>query len=254
ALVPTAGGATTREHDARAALREVGDELAVLIEDLCPGGHTHSDARTIRPVLAGAAAVAATAGREAALRAEAREITQIDVGDRDHVAAGPAVAAVRPALGHVLLAPEGQRAVAAAPRLHVDAGAIVEHRALVRVDDCDEAATAARLEGDATVAPGEDRVVAADARARARPETRSALADDDRPRRHTLAVEDLDAEHLWRGVAPVPRRSKSLLVCDLLLLLRRERGEGALALRMRLLVLERRRDLLWGPAACLLCD
>src|SRR6266542_2859518 len=86
------------------------------------------------------------------------------------------------------------------------------------VGDGDEAALAACLECDRAVALREDRVVAPDARAGARPETRAALADDDRPRRHALAVEDLDAEHLRVRVAAVPRRAESLFVSHLAVL------------------------------------
>jgi hypothetical protein len=47
---------------------------------------------------------------------------------RDHdVTAATAVAAVRAAPRHVLLAAEAQAAVAAATRLHLDAGAVREH-------------------------------------------------------------------------------------------------------------------------------
>ena len=80
-------------------------------------------------MLAAAAARAALAGLEPVARAESRQVAQVGVGDEHDVAAGAAVAAVRPALGHVLLAPEAERPVAAAPGLHVDAGAVVEHRA-----------------------------------------------------------------------------------------------------------------------------
>src|SRR5207247_8997959 len=73
------------------------------------------------------------------------------------------------------------------------------------VDDRDEPTLATCPEDDAPVALGEDRVVAAEARAWARAEARPALADDARPRGHALAVEHLDAEHLGRRVAPVPR-------------------------------------------------
>src|SRR4029079_11870147 len=55
--------------------------------------------------------------------------------------------------------------------------------------DGDEAPLAGGLEDHRAIALGEDRVVAADARARARAEARAALAHDDRPRGHALAVE-----------------------------------------------------------------
>ena len=94
--------ATPCEHDAGCPLREVGDELAVLIEDLGSGGHTQLDARAVRPVPAGAAAVTTTAGREPPLRAEARGHGDPRRRPRPRPA-GPAVTAVRPAFGHVLL-------------------------------------------------------------------------------------------------------------------------------------------------------
>ena len=116
------------------------------------------------------------------------EVAEIGVGDEHDVAAAAAVAAVGPALRHVLLAPEAQAAVAAAARQHLDAGAIVEHAQAAEVSalgealraaaprltfavglgDRDEALLAGRAELDRALADGEDRVVTADARARAR--------------------------------------------------------------------------------------
>src|SRR5438067_8001528 len=86
-------------------------------------------------------------------------------------------------------------------------------RRLLLADDADEAALAARPELDAAVARGEDRVVAADAGAVAGAKARAALADEDHPRGHVLAGEDLHAEHLRIRVAAVPRRTESFLVC-----------------------------------------
>src|SRR5205807_1485425 len=85
-------------------------------------------------------------------------------------------------------------------------------RRLVRLDR-DEALFAARAEGDLAVAHREDRVVLADPGSRAGAEARAALAEEDHPRRHVLAGEELHAEHLRLGVAAVPRRAESLLVC-----------------------------------------
>src|SRR4029077_5049355 len=67
-------------------------------------------------------------------------------------------------------------------------------------------------ERDLAVAHREDRVVLADPGARSGAEARAALADEDHPRRHVLAGEELHAEHLRLGVAAVPRRAESLLV------------------------------------------
>jgi hypothetical protein len=64
--------------------------------------------------------------RDPAPALKRREVAELGVGDRDHVAALAAVAAVRAALGNILLATERERAVAAAPGLDVDLGAVAE--------------------------------------------------------------------------------------------------------------------------------
>src|SRR5262245_55300432 len=81
------------------------------------------------------------------------------------------------------------------------------------VRDGDGALLAARRERDAAVARGEDRVVAADAGARAGAKPRAPLPDDDHPGLDLLAVEELHAQPLRLGVAPVLRGSETLLVC-----------------------------------------
>ena len=92
-----------------------------------PDRHGEDDVVAVGAVLARAAAVAAAPRVEDRLRAEGREIAQIGVGDEDDVAAAAAVAPVRPALRHELLAAEAEAAVAAAARLDANADAIVEH-------------------------------------------------------------------------------------------------------------------------------
>src|SRR5689334_22348127 len=99
------------------------------------------------------------------------------------------------------------------------------------VGDYDGAALAARLEDELAVALGEDRVVLADPGAGAGAEARAALADDDRPGRHGLAVEHLDAETLGVRVAAVPGGTESFLVSHLAVLLRRGRLAGRRLLR-----------------------
>ena len=79
---------------------------------------------------AGGNVVLAAAGAIASPALERAQVAQIGIGDEDDIAAGPAVTAVGPALGDVLLAPEAERAVAAAPGLDPDARAIVEHDAI----------------------------------------------------------------------------------------------------------------------------
>src|SRR5207248_5080080 len=125
---------------------------------------------------------------------------------------------------------------------------------LLLLDDGDEAAVAARSERDLAGALREDRVVLADAGAVARTEARTALADEDHPRRHVLSGEELHAEHLRIRVATVARRAESLLMCHLVLLLRKrrlERSNRTLALRILLLVLERCLEIRAAPLGCL---
>src|SRR5205814_755981 len=107
--------------------REIGDKPALGVQHLRAHGRAQHDVGSRCTVASGASARAALARLEALFRPEAREVPQVWVGHEHDVAAGAAVTAVRAALGNVLLAPEAERAVAAAPRLHVDAGAIREH-------------------------------------------------------------------------------------------------------------------------------
>jgi hypothetical protein len=144
--VAPAALAAAREHGSRAGCREVGDQLLLLVENLRPHGHAQLDIRAGRPVPAVAASRAALAPLEPLLRPERRQVAQVGVCDQHDVAAGPAVAAVRPALGHVLLAPKAERSVPASPGLHVNAGPVVEHAS---VRDGDEAAIARGIACDA---------------------------------------------------------------------------------------------------------
>src|SRR5687767_2610241 len=120
------------------------------------------------------------------------------------------------------------------------------------LDDRNRALLAARPERRPTVPLGEDRVVAADAGAVTGAEAGAALANEDHPGLHGLAVEDLHAEHLRVRVATVPRRPETFLVCHLVLLLRRERRlerrDRALARRVRTFELERRLEHRPAPA------
>src|SRR5262249_59248257 len=69
--------------------------------------------------------VSAAFGAEPSPRAGRRQVAKCPVGLDGDVAAASAVAAVRPALGHELLAAEAQRAVAAATRADPDASLVV---------------------------------------------------------------------------------------------------------------------------------
>jgi hypothetical protein len=73
-----------------------------------------------------ALAVAPAFAAEVTLTLKEGEIAQVGVCHEGDVAALPAVAAVRPALGDVLLAAKADRAVAAATALDRDAGLVVE--------------------------------------------------------------------------------------------------------------------------------
>src|SRR5205085_10533951 len=259
ALVATTGLSTTSDDDARAWRRQIGDQLLVLVEDLRADGNADLGRLARGAVLERAAPRLTAAGLERLARAERREVAEIRVGDEHDVAAGAPVTAVGPPFRHVLLAPEVQAAVAAATRLNADAGAVMEHRSLLGGVDFDEALLAALAERDRAGSRREDRVVAADAGSRTGTELRSALADDDHPGLHVLAGEDLHAEHLRLGVAPVARRAEPFLVCHLVLLLLRfdrglERGDRALAVRVRAFVLERRFQLFPFPPLRFLAD
>src|SRR5205814_374187 len=91
------------------------------------GGHVHHEIRAIATgaVVArtGTTAFGAVSGPFAAVEKRAH----VGVHLQHDAAALAAVAAVGPALGHVLLAPEADAPVAAASRLHVDLRLIVEH-------------------------------------------------------------------------------------------------------------------------------
>ncbi len=123
-----------------AGLGEVDDERAVGdVVDLRPDGHPDLDVAAVGAVLARAAAVAPALRLEDRLRPEGRKIAQVGVGYEHDAAAAPTVAAVGAAPGDVLLAAEAEAAVAAASRLHADAGAIVEQRSVAspRIARCD---------------------------------------------------------------------------------------------------------------------
>jgi hypothetical protein len=105
---------------------EIREQVLGLVEDLGAHGDGELDRVSRRTVLRLAPTVTAALTLEAALALEVREVTEVGVRKEDDVAAVAAVAAVRAALRHVLLAAEAERAVAAATASHLDAGAIVE--------------------------------------------------------------------------------------------------------------------------------
>ena len=108
-------------------MNEVGQKAAVLVQLLRPDGHAELDVVAVRPPLVRALAVPAALRLEAAAPVEEAEVAQVGVGHEDDVAAVAAVAAVGAALRHVLLTPEREGAVAAAPAFDADPRAVVEH-------------------------------------------------------------------------------------------------------------------------------
>ena len=126
ARVAATSAAALRDDEPRIRRGQVGDEPPVGVEHLRAERHTDLRVLTVGSVLPAPAAAPALAGAHPPDAPERREIAERRVGHDEHVAAAPSVAAVRPALRHVLLAPEAERAVAAASRLDVDLRAIVE--------------------------------------------------------------------------------------------------------------------------------
>ena len=114
------------DHDARAGMREVAHERAVLGEHLRADGHGHLERRPVAAALV--RALAGLAGRRADVRVvpQRRQVAQVGVGVQDDVAAATAVAAGRAAARDELLPPERDRPVAATSGFDVDRGAVRE--------------------------------------------------------------------------------------------------------------------------------
>ena len=81
-------------------------------------------------------------------------------------------------------------------------------RSACKSQDADPSA----VEMDGSLGQGEEGVVPSASDVVAGAELRSALADDDTARRHVLAAEDLDAEILGVGIAPVAGGTLSLFM------------------------------------------
>ena len=87
------------------------------VEDLRAERHVHDRVLAAAAGRAPALAVHAALAAQVPPEAEGREVAHVGIGEQHDVAAVAAVAAVGAALGHELLAPEGDAAVAAAPGL-----------------------------------------------------------------------------------------------------------------------------------------
>src|SRR5262249_6776187 len=94
---------------------------------LRPRRHEHHERVTVGAVAQGALPVPTAVGPIMAAATEGLQVAQRVVAAQHDVATAAAVAAVRPALGHVGLAPERQRPVAAAPGPDLDVRTIRKH-------------------------------------------------------------------------------------------------------------------------------
>ncbi len=127
APVAAPAAAAARDHDTRLGVREIGDRhLAVRVEHLRAERDVDDRVLAATAGLAPALAVHAALAAQMPAEAEGREVAHVRIGQQHDIAAVAAVAAVRAALGHELLAPEGDAAVTAATGLHHDGRAIVE--------------------------------------------------------------------------------------------------------------------------------
>ena len=128
AAITAPARASAADDSAGAGMGEIGDEMSFGVEDLRADGDAQHGVFTVRAVLPRAPARAPTTRRVLPPRPERRQVAEVGIGDEHDVPAVPAVTAVRPTSGHVLLTPEAERAVSPTPCDRGDAGAIVEHR------------------------------------------------------------------------------------------------------------------------------
>ena len=126
--VAASARAAAADDRTRAGMGEVGDEMTLAVEHLRAHGDTQLHVVAVRAVLPRAASRPTTPCGVLPPGAKRRQVAQIRIGDEDDVASRAAVAAVRTAARHVLLAPEAERAVSTTPGDRDDAGAVVEHR------------------------------------------------------------------------------------------------------------------------------
>ena len=131
-LVAAPAGAAGGDRDLLAGAHEV-VARAVPLGDLGAGRHAHDHRRAVGAVALGALAVAAAVGPVVGAALEGLQVAQRVVAAQHDVAAAAAVAAVGAALGDVRLAAEGEAAVAAPARAHLDACPVGEHQAFVAV-------------------------------------------------------------------------------------------------------------------------
>jgi hypothetical protein len=122
--------AAPRSDEPRVFRGEVGDKPVVRVEELRADRDADLGVLSVRTVLLAAATVAASPRLDVLDPPEGGQVTEARIDDHDDVAAAPAVAAVRPALGDVLLPAKAQASVAATACLGMDVRPVVEHREL----------------------------------------------------------------------------------------------------------------------------
>ena len=125
--VAAPAAAAARHNRAIARVQQLPAVAALDVLDDRAGRHADLERVGRRAVAVGALAVPAALRLEVGAAPEAGQVAQRGVHHDRDVAAAAAVAAVRTALRHVRLAPEGNDAVPAGASLHVDARPVVEH-------------------------------------------------------------------------------------------------------------------------------
>src|SRR5205085_1923410 len=128
AFVSATARAAFCDDDARAGMREIRDDPLFLVEHLRPHRDAQHRVVAVRAVRERAASGTAAAGAELLVWLQTGEVATPRVCLEHDVAARSTVAAVRPALRDVLLAPEMDRPVAAATGDHCQSGTVMEHR------------------------------------------------------------------------------------------------------------------------------
>ena len=198
---------------ARARMREVGDQLALVVEDLRPDRNVELDVSPSAPCLPEPRPC--RRGRLEASCASGTTDRSRRSGSATSTTSPPRPPSPPsgPPFGTYFSRRKLERAVAAAAGLHLDAGAIVEHRrrSLARRLDDGRRSGARRSCGTRPCRRASRRSCRRGrCRARAGAEPRAALADDDHAGLDLLAGEDLHAEPLGVRVAPVASRSRDL--------------------------------------------
>ena len=117
-----------RDDRLLAVLGEIGDEVVRIgVLGHCADRHLDDDRRRIPPMAIRARAVAAGLGDIVLLELQVEQGGQARRGFEDHVAAVAAVAAIRPAVGHMLFAAKTPHAVPAASGFHEYFDLVHEH-------------------------------------------------------------------------------------------------------------------------------